>query len=1078
MLFLPVLPEILMSISTNFPADDADSMPVPESSGTQADADLNAPASGALTAAVEDAPARAPERPRRPLVSLRFLVRFALLLVVVLTGLALWVESQTSLMQAELLSDYAKTLTYDVEPGPSDSIRYPKKGPFDTRLGYVDLPDFLKRLQASGMQIDAQARISYPMLQYADMGLFIPYHEKTSAGIEIRDMQDEVIYRFRYPQWGFARFEDIPPIMRQSLLFIEDRDVLTMEHPYRNPAIDWVRFFKAAAFKVGEELGLQTPSMGGSTLATQIEKYRHSGDGITSSVSEKLRQIASASVRVYQQGDESLPARQRLVLDYLNTVPLSAAPGYGEVNGIGDGLYVWFGADPAEVNRLLRKQEISVDELPAQGMALRQVVALMIAHRRPSDYLARSRSELEELTESYVRLLAREGFITNELRDAALARKLEFRNFSTHPATAPIPTNKGVNVARTRLGGLLGTSLYDLDRMDLTAHTTLQGDLQRQVTDHLRSLMDPSIAKQNGLVGEYLLKEGQASGLRYSFTLFEKTPTGNRVRVQTDNTDKPFDINEGSKLELGSTAKLRVLATYLEVISEIWHRHQAQSPEQQRQALDSAADVLSRWTLDVMVNTPGIGLADLLNTSLQRTYSANPGERFFTGGGMHTFGNFQKKDNGRNPTVLESLQESINLPFVRMLRDIVKYTNAQSPISHQEIMADETNPRRQELLNRFIDRESSVFLSRFWAKYKGKPETERLEAFLSGLSLTPRKLGVIHRYLYPNTDLETFSTFLKQQLQSYSWSAKEISRLHEQYGRDKYNLQDQGYLARVHPLELWLLGYMLEREANPGETPMTLKQALADSATARTEVYKWLMKTRAKNARDSRIRTTLEVEAFSDIHRRWKQLGYPFDHLVPSLATALGSSGDRPAALAELMGIIQNRGLRLPAYRIDEMVFAEGTPYETRLSQKPQASQPVMDPLVADTLRYALSTVVQEGTGRRIKEVFKLPDGSALVVGGKTGTGDNRLVTMGAGGQRIKARALSRTATFVFYLGDHHFGTLTAFVPGGEASKYSFTSALPVQVLKSMAPLIQPQLVKNVPALTETEPTADLVVAP
>ena len=34
----------------------------------------------------------------------------------------------------------------------------------------------------------------------------------------------------------------------------------------------------------------------------------------------------------------------------------------------------------------------------------------------------------------------------------------------------------------------------------------------------------------------------------------------------------------------------------------------------------------------------------------------------------------------------------------------------------------------------------------------------------------------------------------------------------------------------------------------------------------------------------------LEVEAFLDIHQRWPRLGYPFDHLVPSLATALGSS--------------------------------------------------------------------------------------------------------------------------------------------------------------------------------------------
>lgn len=38
-------------------------------------------------------------------------------------------------------------------------------------------------------------------------------------------------------------------------------------------------------------------------------------------------------------------------------------------------------------------------------------------------------------------------------------------------------------------------------------------------------------------------------------TLFE--PEGVKVRVQTGSTDQPFDINEGSKLELGSTAGFR-----------------------------------------------------------------------------------------------------------------------------------------------------------------------------------------------------------------------------------------------------------------------------------------------------------------------------------------------------------------------------------------------------------------------------------------------------------------------------------------------------------------------------------------
>ena len=70
------------------------------------------------------------------------------------------------------------------------------------------------------------------------------------------------------------------------------------------------------------------------------------------------------------------------------------------------------------------------------------------------------------------------------------------------------------------------------------------------------------------------------------------------------------------------------------------------------------------------------------------------------------------------------------------------------------------------------------------------------------------------------------------------------------------------------------------------------------------DVYRWLFRTARKNAQDIRIHSLLELEAFLEIHRSWKRLGYPFDMFVPSLASAIGSSADRPGALAELMGTI------------------------------------------------------------------------------------------------------------------------------------------------------------------------------
>ncbi|MFI3184712.1 MAG: hypothetical protein QX198_01890, partial [Methylococcaceae bacterium] len=46
----------------------------------------------------------------------------------------------------------------------------------------------------------------------------------------------------------------------------------------------------------------------------------------------------------------------------------------------------------------------------------------------------------------------------------------------------------------------------------------------------------------------------------------------------------------------------------------------------------------------------------------------------------------------------------------------------------------------------------------------------------------------------------------------------------------------------------------------------------------------------------------------------------------------------------------------------------------------------------------------------------------------------------------------------VFFLGSRHFGVITAYVAGADAAQYHFTSAVPVQVLKSLRPVLEPLL--------------------
>lgn len=960
-----------------------------------------------------------------------------------------WQELESSRWQSQWLSRYAADLDYTVKPGPSPRIQFPEDGPFDRRLGYVDLPNFIERLVQRNFRIEEQARFSRALLDYTSRGFFPPYPEESQAGLTINDCRGLPLYTNSYPRQYYERFEDIPPLVVMSLLFIEDRGLLDASRPNANPAVDWPRFTKAAISQLEKRLGLGGQAAGGSTLATQVEKYRHSPEGRTGDPQEKIRQMVSASVRTYREGPQTLATRQRIVRDYLNSVPLSAAPGHGEVHGIADGLRLWFGADFREVNRLLDPRSPEAVDQQARGLALRQVLSLLIAQRRPSYYLGAGREEMAALTDSHIRLLANGGIIDTALRDAALSQRVVAQNPNRDAAIQPVEATKGITVARMRLAGLLGLPLYDLDRLDLTASTSLQGDLQSQISEYLVRLADPAFAESVGLFGDRMLSPEKTGDVRYSFTLFERGEEGFRVRVQTDNTNQPFDINEGSKLELGSTAKLRVLTTYLEVIAELHQRYSELSASELRK-IDARAN-LSRWAIDYLATNSDRSLERMLDAALERRYSASPAERFFTGAGMHRFGNFRREDDGRIPTVRESLRESINLPFVRLMRDLVSYSTYET-INSAELLRDDKDPRRQEYLTRFADREGSVFLQRFWKKYRNKSADERIETFLQGMRPTPVRLAAVHRYLMPDAERAVFDRFLKQHLPDAALSEKELDSLYTRYGPGAYSLPDQAYIARTHPLDLWLLGYLI---ANP---QATLSEVVADSRAERQEVYGWLFRSRHKSARDSRIRIMLEVEAFTDIHRRWQRLGYPFDNLVPSLATALGSSGDRPAALAELMGIILNDGVRLPSVRIDNLHFAEGTPYETRLGFVAGSGKRVMPVEVARALHDALANVVEGGTARRLQGAFKQEDGSALRIGGKTGTGDNRIQSVGAGGRLISSLALNRTATFVFYLGPNHFGTLTAYVPGRAADSFRFTSALPVQTLKGMAPILQPYL--------------------
>lgn len=954
-------------------------------------------------------------------------------------------ELRTSALQSWVLSSFARKMSFKVEPGPSPNIVFPKYGPFDIRAGYALIPEFEKRLHAAGYQTVAQARFSPALERASKWGILPPYEEPTSTRLTIHGEDKQSLFQAPVRGQYFSSFEEIPDLTVKSLLIIENRELADPYDSRTNPVVDWNRLAKAALLYTGNKLGLPVSVEGGSTLATQMEKYRHSYEGRTNSILAKLRQITGASLKVYQNGPDTREVRRQIVLDYLNSIPLSAAPGYGELNGIGNGLEAWFGLSLEDVRNSLALP----DSDPAKAKAFKHVMALLCSVKAPSYYLLQNRQALEARANFYTQLLSNLQVISQDFASRTVAVPLQFASRRPERSKPSYSEQKAVNGIRTKLSALLGLpGMYELDRLHLDVESTIDPVLQQKVQSLFQKLHDPDFIDSAGLRGERLLGRGDPSKVIYGMMLFEKTPGGNHLRVVTDNLNAPFDINTGMKMQLGSTAKLRTLVNYLNIVADL-HGELSQPGADPAKRAKTARDPITRWAAETLAEKPGTGLEAFLQLALDRKYSAGTGEAFFTGGGLHTFHNFNSKDGGRIVTVREATVHSINLPYIRLMRDLVRYYEARLPYDSAAVLSNYDDPIRQRMLQEIADAESRSNLYRFYKEFQKRTPDEIVRTLLGKKADSDRHLAILYYAWNRGGDTEGLERWLRRYLGSAT--PEQAQKLAKAYSNPRLNLSDYGYLLGMHPLRVWSA---IELARNPG---LEWERLWDSSTEARRISDAWLFKTRNRPAQDRRLRTRIEQDAFVRMTPHWQRLGFPFEQLVPSLATSIGSSGDRPEALAQLMGILLNDGVKMPTIRMSQLRFAAETPYETVLAPAPTQGTRVMPKEVARAILPILADVVERGTAVRMAGAFKVGD-RRLVVGGKTGSGDNRHYSFSRSGGVIGSQATDRTALFVFYIEDRYFGIITVFVPGREAEKYSFTSSLPAAILKLLAPDIQQRL--------------------
>ena len=414
-------------------------------------------------------------------------------------------------------------------------------------------------------------------------------------------------------------------------------------------------------------------------------------------------------------------------------------------------------------------------------------------------------------------------------------------------------------------------------------------------------------------------------------------------------------------------------------------------------------------------------------------------------------------------SVREATVHSNNLVFIRLMRDLVRFHQARLEYDAAGVLADRNHPMRLRLLERAADEEARQVLWRTFKECRNQSHDGVLKCLLGKRSKNNRQLAILFFGLQHDGALGTdLSRWLEANGQGSN--AEEVSRWIKAYGIPSLHLLDYAYLLDIHPLSVWCAGQLLRDPALSWEQIWKRSSELRKLSTA------WLFEKRQWRAQNLRLSIRIEQDAFARMTPAWRRLGFPYERLVPSLAAAIGNSGDRPEALAELMGIIVNDGQLRPAIKFRSLHFAPRTPYQTFFAMARTAPCQVMHREVARALKSVLVGVVKEGTGRRLAGVFASTGGRIATAGGKTGTGDNRFNSYGSSGSLLSSRAVSRTASFVFFIEDRYFGVVSASVLGKEADQYGFTSALPVAILKLLAPAFNARLQSPTNPQTEEVP--------
>lgn len=645
----------------------------------------------------------------------------------------------------------------------------PAVGNTDVERGYSEIQRIRKEAEAAGDKVSAQK--PWKDRRIGPLHLAPIFDRKPQSGITILDMNGEKMYGGDTPHNVYSSYDSIPDIIVQSFCLVEDKNICDQsKDPTFNAAINWWRASQAAAMGVGKKLSIVSKVEGGSTLPIQITKNDSWEKGRTRGFLDKAEQMLTASTEMYSQGTDTREQRRNKIVEYINTASFAGHPSFGEIKGVKDAMAILYG------NKDYDEKLRAMNDDAETARAFRQMFSLVMAVKMPDESLrsAKGYQALQERIDNFTKLLVDEKVITGSFAEKVKAAKIDFSEVGKNPALdAKPPRDKFVDSMRLAVMNKLKLNpvdgMYKLDRWDLQVDSTLDHAVNAAVTAKLKSYNDPEIAKQSGLTGFQLLRPEVAPKVTWAITINERLPDGRVVtRVSTDTFKGSLDLNKGGRQNYGSTSKMRMATTFLEVIAELHDKHAGKTPEELQALQIHPRDRLSRWAVNYLSNPENNpSLEEMQRVAISTIKYSGHRQGFFTGGGMNYPGNFDRREDHQSYSVQEALWESVNLSWYRISDDIEEYMKWGRLGIDAGILDDgERTPEQQRLrtkyLEEFADFEGTVFSGRFWRQQRGRIASELADSLAKKDDDHKTHLTALYRGFYPESSFEEYARFMNE----------------------------------------------------------------------------------------------------------------------------------------------------------------------------------------------------------------------------------------------------------------------------------------------------------------------------